>query len=257
MPRKILAISNFRERFDLLPKLKQVIAEKQPDVLVVIGNILKNEKLEEEYSRALLSKREPNRALIHEQEPYIIETLDKFFREIGELGLKTFVVPGKNDAPLKVFLKAGYEAEIAYPNIRVLHEGFGGWRGEFEVIGFGGLLTEHEFEEDFVLKYPRWYVEYVLKFINELKPKRLLAIFYTPPIGQFVDSLPGENKHYGSAVVNTLIKTIVPEVAIVGHRGKGHELIGSTIVVNPGDFGEGRYAFLDLSQNKIKLEQFS
>ena len=257
MPRKILAISNFKEHFELLPKLKSVIAENKPDILVVIGDILGSDELEREHEKALLSKREPNRKLIHEKEHYIIETLDKFFREIGELGLKTFVVPGKNDAPLKVFLKAGYEAEIAYPNIRVLHEGFAGWRGEFELIGFGGLLTEHEFEEDFVLKYPRWYVEYVLKFVNELKPRRLVTLFYTPPIGQFVDSLPEDNKHYGSAIVNTIIKSLNPEVAIVGYHGKGHELIGNTIVVNPGDFGEGRYAILDLTQEKIRLEQFS
>ncbi|AAC07740.1 putative protein [Aquifex aeolicus VF5] len=257
MPRKVLAIKNFKERFDLLPKLKGVIAEKQPDILVVVGNILKNEALEKEYERAHLARREPNRKVIHENEHYIIETLDKFFREIGELGVKTFVVPGKNDAPLKIFLRAAYEAETAYPNIRVLHEGFAGWRGEFEVIGFGGLLTEHEFEEDFVLKYPRWYVEYILKFVNELKPRRLVTIFYTPPIGEFVDRTPEDPKHHGSAVVNTIIKSLNPEVAIVGHVGKGHELVGNTIVVNPGEFEEGRYAFLDLTQHKIKLEQFS
>ena len=257
MPRKILAISNFRENFGLLPKLKSAVLEHKPDILVVIGDILINKELEEEYERANLSKRNPNRELIHKREHYIIETLDRFFKEIGELGIKTFIVPGKNDAPLKVFLKMGYEAEIAYPNIRILHEGFASWRGEFELIGFGGLFTEHEFEEEFLLKYPRWYVEYVLKFITELKPRRLIALFYTPPIGQFVDSLPEDNKHYGSAVVNTLLKTINPEVAIVGHRGKGHELIGNTIVVNPGSFDDGRYAVVDLTKEKIKLEQFT
>ncbi|NPB07320.1 MAG: hypothetical protein GXN96_00155 [Aquificae bacterium] len=256
MPRKILAIKNFEENFSLLGDFKKVVESLKPDVLVVLGNILKNERLEKEYEKAVLSKREPDRRVLHEEEHRIVETLDRFFREIGSLGIKTFIVPGKNDVPLKLFLRAGYEAEVAFPNLRVLHEGFAGWRGEFELVGFGGLLTENEFEEDFILEYPRWYVEYVLKFVNELKPRRLLTLFYTPPIGQFVDSLPGEGKHYGSAVVNTLIKTLNPEVAIVGHKGKGHELVGSTIVVNPGDFGEGRYAFLDLTQNKIKLETF-
>jgi len=256
MPRKVLAIANFKERFDLLPKLKAVIEDKKPDLLVVVGDVLRNERLEKEYEKALLSRREPDRKVIHEEERRIVETLDRFFREVGSLGLKTFVVPGKSEAPLKVFLRAAYEAEVAFPNVRVLHEGFAGWRGEFELVGFGGLLTENEFEEDFVLKYPRWYAEYVLKFVNELKPRRLLTVFYTPPIGQFVDRLPDEEKHYGSAVVNTLVKTLNPEVAVVGYRGRGHELIGNTVVVNPGEFGEGRYAFLDLTRHKFKLETF-
>ncbi len=257
MPRKILAISNFKEHFELLPKLKNVIGENNPDVFVIIGNIVGDDELEREYEKALLSKREPNRKLIHNKEHEIIETLDRFFREIGELGLKTFIVPGKNDVPLKVFLRMGYEAEMAYPNIRVLHEGFAGWRGEFELAGFGGLFTEHEFEEDFVLKYPRWYIEYVLKFVEEMKPRRLITLFYTPPIGQFVDSVPQENKHYGSAVVNTLLKSLNPEIAIVGHHGKGHELVGNTVVINPGDFGEGRYAIVDLTQGKVKLDKLT
>jgi len=256
MPRKVIAVKNFEENFELLKDFREVLKESKPDLLVIIGNILKNEELEREYERASLSKREPDREIIHKEEHRIIKTLDRFFREIGSIGIKTFIVPGKNDVPLKVFLKAGYEAEVAYPNLRVLHEGFAGWRGEFEVIGFGGLLTENEFEEDFVLKYPRWYVEYVLKFVEELKPRRLVALFYTPPIGQFVDRLPDESVHHGSSVVNTLIKTLNPEVAIVGYKGKGHELIGNTVVVNPGDFGDRRYALVDLTQNKIKLQSF-
>jgi len=251
MKRKILAIRDFKEAFDFLNNFKTVVKQVEPDAIVCVGSILKGTKLEDEYHSATLMGRSPRREILHEVEQHQIEILNEFFKTLGETGIKTFIVPGKNDAPLKVYLRALAQMEDVYPNLRGVHETFATWGSEFVVYGFGGKLNETVFEEDFIVKYPRWYAEYVLKFVYELKPKRQLMVLYHPPIGQKVDVCP-DGKHYGSAISNTLIKTFNPEIAIVGHAGRGYEMVGDTFVVNPGPMNEGYFAIIDVQEKKVE-----
>ena len=122
---------------------------------------------------------------------------------------------------------------------------------EFVVFGLDGKLTESIFEEDFVVKYPRWYAEYVLKFMYELKTKRKIMILHHPPIGQKVNVCP-DGKHHGSAISNTLIKIFNPEIAIVGLARQGYEKIGDTFVVNLGPMWEGYFAVIDIQEKKVE-----
>lgn len=251
MLRKIVAIRDFKEAFEFLPNFVSVVKEIQPDAIVFAGSILKGTKLEEEYKSATLMGRPPRREILHEVEEHQIKVLNEFLKTLGETGIKTYIVPGKNDAPLKVYLRALAQMEEVYPNLRGVHETFANWGSEFVVFGLGGKLNETIFEEDFIVKYPRWYAEYVLKFMYELKPKRKLMVLHHPPIGQKVDVCP-DGKHHGSAISNTLIKTFNPEIAIVGLAGRGYEKIGDTLVVNPGPMCEGYFAVIDVQDKKVE-----
>ncbi|NPB05395.1 MAG: hypothetical protein GXO08_03340 [Aquificae bacterium] len=251
MMRRILAIRDFKEAFEFLPNFKTVVKEVKPDAIVFAGSVLKGTKLEEEYHSATLMGRPPRREVLHEVEKHQVEVLNEFFKTLGETGVKTFIVPGKNDAPLKVYLRALAQMEEVYPNLRGVHETFANWGSEFVVFGLGGKLNESVFEEDFVVKYPRWYAEYVLKFMYEMKPKRKLMVLHHPPIGKKVDVCP-DGKHRGSAISNTLIKTFNPEIAIVGLAGRGYEKIGDTLVVNPGPMYEGYFAVVDAQDKKVE-----
>jgi hypothetical protein len=59
-------------------------------------------------------------------------------------------------------------------NLRGVHETFANWGSEFVVFGLGGKLNETIFEEDFVVKYPRWYADSNLSKIPFWEFKNLL-----------------------------------------------------------------------------------
>ena len=86
---------------------------------------------------------------------------------------------------MKVYLRALAQMEDVYPNLRGVHETFANWGSEFIVFGLGGKLNETIFEEDFVVKYPRWYAEYVLPLPKLFCPRFLPALKFPPNLNTY------------------------------------------------------------------------
>jgi len=72
--------------------------------------------------------------------------------------------------------------------------------------------------------------------------ERLILVCHTPPLDTKTD-LTGSGMHVGSRAVREFIDAVHPDVCVTGHihESRGVEMLGSTIVINPGDLASGGY----------------
>jgi Icc-related predicted phosphoesterase len=84
-------------------------------------------------------------------------------------------------------------------------------------------------------------------FTHGLKHKSMVLVTHQPAWGTAVD-LQGSTRHTGSRAVRDFIEDFQPILAVSGHihEAYGMDQIGSTLLVNPGPFRNGRYAIIDI-----------
>jgi len=162
-------------------------------------------------------------------------------------------VPGNMDAPEGRYLTCSLAEEGADSPLEVVHRSLAR-HGDYVISGLGGQLTEVDRHETLVLQYPRWEALHQLRLF-EFVPGPRVMVLHTPPIGQVVDRDNGGHK--GCQVVNELIHTYRPKLAVCGHAhdAQGQETIAQTLVVNPGALKGGRYAVVDLDAMEVELRQ--
>ena len=75
----------------------------------------------------------------------------------------------------------------------------------------------------------------------------MVLVTHQPAWGTDVD-LQASTRHVGSRSVRLFIEDYQPILAVSGHihEAYGTDLIGSTLLVNPGPFRNGRYATIDI-----------
>ena len=75
----------------------------------------------------------------------------------------------------------------------------------------------------------------------------MVLVTHQPAWGTAVD-LQGSTHHKGSRAVRDFIEDFQPILAVSGHihEAYGTDQIGSTLLVNPGPFRNGRYAIIDI-----------
>ena len=78
--------------------------------------------------------------------------------------------------------------------------------------------------------------------------KPMVLVTHQPAWGTAVD-LQASTRHKGSRSVRSFIEDCQPLLAISGHihEAYGTDQIGSTLLVNPGPFRNGRYATIDIN----------
>jgi Icc-related predicted phosphoesterase len=79
--------------------------------------------------------------------------------------------------------------------------------------------------------------------------KVLVLIAHNPPFDTVCD-LTSEGRHVGSHAVREFIEEHQPDICLCGHihESTGQQLLGRTVVVNPGAFAAGGYALLRLAE---------
>lgn len=248
----ILALTDLRGRIDYLDRLPDVCRDAQVDLVVFAGNIVAGgarlATWEEGHTRALrLDYEQP---AIQAQERADIETYSHFYRVLGQLGVPVCVIPGRLDAPERVYLQATVNRADIAPTIMPVHRGFAPVGRNFVVTGFGGYLTDGRREHMWVLEYPSWEAEFGLHFLRHLEQDRIL-LTHTPPAGRDLDLDAG--RHVGAPAVNTLIKTVNPKFVFCGYAldGQGKALIGDSLVVHPGPLARGCYALVDTRSHEV------
>ena len=120
-------------RHEALAKLQTCVKERRPDVVLFAGGILGSEPA----SQAEKMKRWS-------------EALDG----LGSLGVFTAVIPGPEDVPLRMSLRAAQAAEVANPDLHVAHATLLE-QGDAAIGGLGGELTEAEDQTEERLCYAR------------------------------------------------------------------------------------------------------
>jgi Icc-related predicted phosphoesterase len=81
--------------------------------------------------------------------------------------------------------------------------------------------------------------------------KPMVLVTHQPAWGTTVD-LQASTRHKGSRSVRSFIESHQPLLAVSGHihEAYGTDQIGSTLLVNPGPFRNGRYATIDINGDK-------
>ena len=84
--------------------------------------------------------------------------------------------------------------------------------------------------------------------LQDLGQKPMILVTHQPAWGTNVD-LQASMRHKGSRSVRSYIENHQPLLAVSGHihEAYGTDQIGSTLLVNPGPFRNGRYAIIDIN----------
>jgi hypothetical protein len=251
---KILVISDYHAKEEILPKFSEAIKDLSCDVIAFTGDILKWRGKATEWANARKEKREPdrNKPGIKEEIKENENVYRKFYQEIGKLKKPIFLIPGNVDAPIGQYLRIGLEA-MQSPNLHIIQHSLY-ILNDWVIAGFGGEITESEAEDFFVLRYPRWGITYGLNFLSNLKQKKILLL-HTPPVGKLdLDN----GSHKGSEVINDLIEKIKPQWVFCGHahNAQGEEKIKETTVVNPGALKNNNYALVDTDKGMVEFRKF-
>jgi Icc-related predicted phosphoesterase len=87
--------------------------------------------------------------------------------------------------------------------------------------------------------------------------KECILVTHVPPYKTAVDRV-FKIKHVGSTALRQVVEERHPAVLLCGHihEGRGHDVIGDTLVVNPGEFSRGYYAVVFTEERTCKILQF-
>lgn len=251
---KILAISDWHTKENVLSDLVNAIKNASVDAIVFTGDVLRWRAKCSEWAKAKSENRPPDKdkAEIKEEIEKNIQLYHTFYENMRETDLPLFTIPGNVDSPLDQYIKIAWEEMKKNSKLHVVHSSFFALDKHFIVTGFGGEISEHDKEDYFVLQFPRWEVEHGLNFLSNISSSTIL-LSHTPPVG-ILDSDDG--KHKGCEVVNDLIQKYRPKWVFCGHAhgARGKETIGDSIVVNPGALKNGFYALVDTDKEKVELK---
>ncbi len=250
---RILVISDYHAKVEVLSEFLEATKDFKYDLICFTGDILKWRGKATEWANARKENRAPdrNKTGIKEEIEENAEVYTRFYQEIGKLEKPKFLIPGNVDAPISQYLRIGLKA-MENANLHIIHHSFY-ILNDTVIAGFGGEITESEGEDHFVLRYPRWGVEYGLSFLSNLQQKKILLL-HTPPVGRLdLDN----GAHKGSEVMNDVIERFKPEWVFCGHahNAQGEEKIKQTTVVNPGALKNSQYALVDAEKGKVEFRR--
>ncbi len=249
---RILAISDFHGAVDLLGDIEKACEHLSPDLITFTGDVVKGHARGDEWLSSLAEKRKPRRdkpEILHEEEEDL-RFYDEFYKTLLKLNLPVMLIPGNMDAPEDRFLKRLKEKLKESPHLKLVHKERIK-EGGYIFCGFGGEVTKKTKEGYLVLVYPREEVKEYLSSLIGLG-KEVVFLSHTPPLGKL--DLEGRS-HKGSKIVNEIIEMISPKVLFCGHahKAKGKEIIGKTLVVNPGALKAGNLALVDTQTLEVKF----
>lgn len=84
-------------------------------------------------------------------------------------------------------------------------------------------------------------------------PTRMVLVTHQPAWGTDVD-LQAATRHTGSRLVRSFIEDHQPLAAVSGHihEACGVDQVGTTVLVNPGPYRNGRYGIIDINGDSVK-----
>jgi Icc-related predicted phosphoesterase len=176
-----------------------------------------------------------------------VDAYRSVFKALADLDKPVYWVPGPDDAPVGDYLREAHNMEIVFGRLHGVHGSTSLTSdGHTVVAGLGGEVVDDPDaprEEIAKLRYPRWEAEYRLKAIDD--EHQVVLLFATPPAHKGLGTA-------GSEALAELVATHRARLCVCG-GARGTELIGRTLVVAPGEVGEGHYAIADLEAREAQL----
>jgi len=251
---RILAISDWHGKEEVLPDLAGAIRNPSPDIIVFTGDILQWRAKCSEWASARGENRLPRRELpqIKDEIQRNAHLYQTFYQAIKGFNLPFFAIPGNVDSPLSQYIQIAWETMKKDVNLHMAHSHPHILDDHLVISGFGGEITEEEREDFFVLQFPRWEVEVGLSFLSGFPHEKIL-LAHTPPLG-ILDA--DDDKHKGNQVINDLIRKFRPRWLFCGHAhgARGTEMVEECMVVNPGALKNGFYALVDTERKEVELK---
>lgn len=213
---KILAISDVHNEVKKARRLKYVIEERKPDVIVVAGDLTS-------FGPASTAS----------------EILDTLMG--GKNDRPVFAVAGNGDNHEVRNLLEKRGVNLHNKSAKVDKIGFVGFSGPSS-LQLGGLM---------ILNY-----DPVGEKFNDIdRCEKKVIISHIPPANTKVDAL-FTGHHVGSDFLRDMIEEKQPDVVICGHihEARGVDRIGRTMVVNPGAVCESYAAMIEFDEGDGKQE---
>lgn len=208
---KIMVFTDFHGSQTAIDKARQAIAEKNPDLVIVAGDVVNHD----------------------------IERAKQLLASLAEAGISVYFVPGNMDGEaLKNWNGGG--------RVIALH-GRCAYAGDVALVGIGGS-PEGGFSTPFELSEPeaRNHLESAMRGCHG---GRLILVSHCPPVGTKIDrTMDGD--HIGSRVVREFVEAKHPILVVSGHvhEAQGIDTIGATVVVNTGPAKNGNFATVTLDK---------
>ncbi|MGI5817007.1 MAG: metallophosphoesterase [Armatimonadota bacterium] len=252
---KALVFSDVHGKMDAVRHLMRLAPRMDCDLGLFCGDVVRGSARGSEFLAAKEEGREADlckpEVAKERAEDYALYA--EFYGCLRPSPFPIYGVPGNMDAPEGRYLTCSLTEEGGNSPMEVVHRSLAR-HGDYVISGLGGQITEVDRHEFLVLQYPRWEALHQLRLLEFVDAPRIMVL-HTPPIGEVVDRDNGGHK--GSQVVNELINTFRPKLAVCGHAhdAQGQETIAQTLVVNPGSLKDGRYAIVDLEEMEAELLQ--
>lgn len=101
------------------------------------------------------------------------------------------------------------------------------------------------------------------KFFKKVNPRKVILISHEPPLNTKFDKVINKesfhnNEHVGDYVIKDVIKKYKPFIHVSGHmhEHQGKLYLGRTLLISHGSAQFGKFALLELENNKIKKLKF-
>ncbi|GIW42055.1 MAG: hypothetical protein KatS3mg076_2632 [Candidatus Binatia bacterium] len=222
--KRVLLFSGVHGDASRLHRILREAEERKAESLLFAGGILDSKLAPEERASFLVS----------------------FFEALGKTSRFSAVIPGPGDGPLREFLRAGLNAENTFAHVFLAHASAIP-HGDTVVGGLGGELSESEDRDSDPIRHSRVTSQYFLRgLLYADKPIKVLMLSDPPP-GPLADGA-------GSPLAEELVHTLHPELCVVaGTRShRGTQVVGDTLVVNPGKLCEGSAAWLERVPGEVE-----
>ncbi len=246
---KIIVTSDFHGAKEVMAPLNSLIDNEKPDIVVFCGDIVKGYARGNEWlsSKKLGKKPDKEKIEIKNEEKEDLEIYDYFYKNIRK-NAPVLVVPGNMDAPEKRYFSTILNLNIK--NIYLVHENMF-FKEKYVFAGFGGEITENNYEDFFVLRYPSEKVKFALRKVKWVKKEKIL-ILHSPPVSKV--GIEGDVV-VGSYAVNEIIHELKPKLLFCGHAHKasGTDMVDDTLCVNPGPLKYRNAAAVDSEKMDVRF----
>lgn len=283
---KILVVGDFQGKFP--EKLKKKIAKEEFDFVIGVGDYtggdywrpyLKYQFRESEKGKSMADLKTPEeffgKKKLRGMEKTDIECGKKVLNELNKLGKKVYFVFGNTDDgwydyPFSRKMKAKKSLknfvgnkknlfEMTYRNRKFKDLGLSGFGGYMDLKWY--LKKKGDSKEVNQRRLKRIVNSRKLFFKNlkRLSGKQKIFVLHYPPKGVFDIIKDKGNAHSGKSsgieFFTEAIRKYNPRLVLCGHMHEyqGVKKIGQSLVVNPGDAGEGKAAVIDIDEKGTKV----
>ncbi|MFX0112972.1 MAG: metallophosphoesterase [Candidatus Hodarchaeota archaeon] len=254
---RLLAISDYHGKTDVLPLLRNTIGELKPDGIIFTGDVVKGYARGDEWLAAQQEGREPEiTAKIVAEEEEDLRFYEEFFTFFENAGIPLFAIPGNMDAPVERYSQYVIQRYQKSALVKNVHDDLQELQG-FGFAGFGGQFAVSGAEAYFVRIYLEDEAIGAMQRLTEVKESYKLALlFHHPPEGKVGDD---QGVQKGSRAVNRIIEMLKPTYVFCGHAHKARaiEKINDTVIINPGALKDNYYALVDTTTKTESLRKLS